>query len=172
MKPKLSKFLSASIARSRSASLGGVGLVGIAAMVGVFPGQIYAQADADATEPGALEEILVTAQRRKEPLQEVPIAVAAVTAESLENNGIDTTRDLPQMVPPDLARAINNFNNIERIEVLKGPQGTLFGRNATGGLIQIITREPGDELVASSEVGYANYETISGRAYIGGPISD
>jgi iron complex outermembrane receptor protein len=212
MKTKLSQFMSASMAGSRSASLGGLGLVGIAAMVSVFPGQLYAQADADANAPGALEEILVTAQRRKEPLQEVPIAVAAVTAESLENNGIDTTRDLPQMVPSvqftrsgasgllfirgvgttngaageesanavyvdgvylaDLAQAINNFNNIERIEVLKGPQGTLFGRNATGGLVQIITREPGDELVASTEIGYANYETISGRAYIGGPISD
>jgi iron complex outermembrane receptor protein len=196
--------------RATPALWGRLGLMGIVTAVGAFPGQLYAEAAAE--EHSLLEEVIVTAQRREERLQDVPIAVAAVTAESLKDNGIDTTRDLPQMVPSvqftrsgasglifirgvgttnaavgeesgnavyvdgvylaDLAQAINNFNNIERIEVLKGPQGTLFGRNATGGLIHIITREPGDELAASGEVGYGNYNTISGRAYVAGPITD
>lgn len=73
---------------------------------------------------------------------------------------------------PDLAQGINTFNNIQRVEVIKGPQGTLFGRNATGGLIHIITREPGQEMVANFEAGYADYETISGQAYFGGPITE
>lgn len=64
------------------------------------------------------------------------------------------------------------FNNIERIEVLKGPQGTLYGRNATGGLISIVTRDPSDTLEVSGSVGYSNYNTITADAYVTGPISD
>ena len=72
----------------------------------------------------------------------------------------------------DLGQTINYFNNIERIEVLKGPQGTLFGRNATGGLVHVITREPGEETVLNAEIGYGNYETISGRVYLGGQLAE
>jgi iron complex outermembrane receptor protein len=166
----------------------------------------------DTTASGGLNEIIVTAQHRQENLQEVPIAVAAVTADALENTGIDATRDLPQVVPSvqftrsgpsglffvrgvgttnaaageeganavyvdgvymaDLGQTINYFNNIERIEVLKGPQGTLFGRNATGGLIHVITREPGDELKMDGEFGYANYDTVSARGYIAAPLAE
>ena len=169
----------------------------------------YAQ---DQASSSSLEEIVVTAQRREERLQDVPIAISAVTAASLEANGVDSTRDLPQIVPSvqftrsgasglffvrgvgttnaavgeeganavyvddvymaDLSQTINNFNNIARIEVLKGPQGTLFGRNATGGLIHIITREPGDELVIDAEAGFANYDTFSGRLYVAAPLTE
>ena len=207
------KFLASqirSILGTSQCSLRGAGLIGIAAAIGAFPAQLNAQAASD--EHAMLDEIIVTAQRREEVQQDVPIAIAAITAQSLNDNGIDTTRDLPQMVPSvqftrsgasglifirgvgttnaavgeesgnavyvdgvylaDLAQAVNNFNNIERVEVLKGPQGTLFGRNATGGLIQIVTREPGKEFVGSGEVGYGNYNTLSGRAYIAGPVTD
>ena len=166
-----------------------------------------------ASDEGSLGEIVVTAQRRAENLQSVPIAVAAVTAEALENTGIEGTADLPQIVPSvqmtrsgpsglffirgvgttnaaageeganalyvdnvyigDLTQTITNFNNIERIEVLKGPQGTLFGRNATGGLIHIITREPPTgETVLKGQFGLANYQTINTQVYVGGPLSD
>ncbi len=73
---------------------------------------------------------------------------------------------------PDLAQTVNKFNNIERIEVLNGPQGTLFGRNATGGLIRVITRDPGDRTEFNGQVGYANYETFSGQAYFSSPLSE
>lgn len=201
----------------RGFSRAAVALIGVAA-VSAFPAQVHAQdagaapEQTEAEESSGLEEIVITAQRREENLQDVPIAVAAVTAETLENTGIDTTRDLPQIIPsvqftrsgasalffvrgvgttnaaageegsnavyvdgvylPDLHQAVNNFNNIERVEVLKGPQGTLFGRNATGGLIHIITREPGNELVATGEFGYANYDTVNSRFYLGGPLTD
>jgi iron complex outermembrane receptor protein len=190
--------------------LAGVAAASLIALAAI-PAQASAQ-DAPAASQGGLEEIIVTAQRRQESQQDVPIAVSAVTAQALENTGIDATRDLPQIVPsvqftrsgpsglffvrgvgttnaaageeganavyvdgvymPDLGQTINYFNNIERIEVLKGPQGTLFGRNATGGLIQVITREPGDEYTLDGEFGYGNYETVNARAYVAGPIAD
>lgn len=181
----------------------------MAALAVLVPASAALAQDNDSS--GGLSEIIVTAQRRQENLQEVPIAVSAVTAQSLADTGIDATRDLPQVIPSvqftrsgpsglffvrgvgttnaaageeganavyvdgvymaDLAQTINYFNNIERIEVLKGPQGTLFGRNATGGLIHVITREPGDELVVDAEFGYSNYETVNARAYVAMPIA-
>lgn len=199
------------------------GVLGAGACLLAVPGTAIAQvvstpepaaAGDEAASPsaGGLSEIIVTAQRRAENLQDVPIAVSAITAEALEQSGIDATRDLPQVIPSvqfsrsgasglffirgvgttnasggeeganavyidnvyigDLNQTITNFNNIERIEVLKGPQGTLFGRNATGGLIHIITREPGDTLEGEGEFGIANYETLTGQFYVGGPLSD
>ncbi|MBU6268362.1 MAG: TonB-dependent receptor [Sphingomonadales bacterium] len=73
---------------------------------------------------------------------------------------------------PDLASTVNNFNNIQRVEVLNGPQGTLFGRNAAGGLIRIITRDPGQQTVFNGQMGYGNYQTFDGQAYAATPLSD
>ena len=73
---------------------------------------------------------------------------------------------------PDLASTINTFNNIERVEVLNGPQGTLFGRNAVGGLIRIMTRDPGDSPELNGQMGYGNYATYSGQLYAATPLSD
>jgi iron complex outermembrane receptor protein len=212
--------------RLRNAYVSGAALTGVAAYLAVAPTLAVAQQgsapppggpDTGAVQSpannGALSEIIVTAQRREENLQEVPIAVAAVTAEALENTGIEGTADLPQIVPSvqmtrsgpsglffirgvgttnaaageeganavyidnvyigDLTQTISKFNNIERIEVLKGPQGTLFGRNATGGLIHILTRDPpeiGMELKA--QIGLANYETVDTQLYVGGALTD
>jgi len=191
----------------RMRALSGAASIALSALAAV---PALAQDAAEST--GGLEEIVVTAQHREERLQDVPIAVAAVTANALKDNGVDSTRDLPQLVPSvqftrsgasgllfvrgvgttnaavgeeganavyvddvymaDLSQVINNFNNIERIEVLKGPQGTLFGRNATGGLVHIITREPGDQVVVDAEGGIANYKTFSGRIYAATPLTD
>jgi iron complex outermembrane recepter protein len=73
---------------------------------------------------------------------------------------------------PDLASTINTFNNIERIEVLNGPQGTLFGRNAVGGLIRIMTRDPGKSPELNGQMGYGNYATYAGQLYAATPLSD
>src|ERR1044072_87265 len=64
-----------------------------------------------------------------------------------------------------------DFENVERIEVLKGPQGTLFGRNATGGVIQIVTRPPSETLRGHAEIGYGNYQSVDARAYVTGGIA-
>lgn len=195
----------------RSRALCSSAVLGLAVLTA--PQLALAQETTDAQEDqGGLAEIVVTATRRAENLQEVPIAVSAVTSEALDNAGIETTSDITQIVPSvqftrsgpsglffirgvgttnaaageeganavyvdnvymaDLGQTINYFNNVQRVEVLKGPQGTLFGRNATGGLIHIITRDPGDEYELDGEFGVSNYETVSARAYIAGPIAD
>jgi len=187
----------------------------IVTAMGVVPAYSQTSAsasDGTASRNGALDEIIVTAQRRSENLQDVPIAVSAVTASTLATTGVSATTDIPQIVPSvqftrsgasglffvrgvgttngsggeeganavyvdgvymaDLSQTVNNFNNIERVEVLKGPQGTLFGRNATGGLIHVITREPGDQSTLDVDLGYGNYGTVTGRAYVAGPIAE
>lgn len=64
------------------------------------------------------------------------------------------------------------FNNVERIEVLKGPQGTLYGRNAVGGLVNIVTRSPQQEVIFEGSAGYGRYDTWKGNAYLSGGLSD
>ncbi|MCP3730029.1 TonB-dependent receptor [Sphingomonas sp. MG17] len=163
------------------------------------------------SEGSGLEEIVVTAQRRAERLQDVPVAVTALTAASLATQGIGRSIDLNQKVPglaitanprspvvflrgigatsvqsgqeanvglyidgvyvPSMNANVFGFNNLERIEVLRGPQGTLFGRNTTGGVVQIVTREPGDEAVVEGSLGYGNYDAISGSAYLAAPLA-
>lgn len=161
---------------------------------------------------GGLEEIIVTAQRRGENLQRVPIAVSAISSEQLTASGIAATADIKLAVPSadvpiasgfatpfirgvgskfigpategavstyvdnvyigNSVAAVLSFNNLARVEVLKGPQGTLFGRNTTGGLISVVTRDPTDQLQANARISYGNYETINGDLYVGGPIAD
>ncbi len=174
-----------------------------------FPTVTFAQ-DAQGADDAGLGEIIVTAQRREEKLQDVPVAVTAVTAEALGNKGIQNTLDLAQVVPAltftstagstqvrirgvgttnfgpgvenpvaiyvdgvyiaSTSGAFFNLANIERVEALKGPQGTLFGRNATGGLVQVVTPDPGDEFKGLLRAGYGNYQTVSADAYISGPL--
>ena len=173
-----------------------------------------AEADqAQASSGTGLSEIVVTANRRAQRLQDVPIAVNALSGDSAIKAGITGTESLQQNVPglqvtrqanqarpfirgigsqigdanaensvaiyidgvyqPASFASFFDFNNIERIEVLKGPQGTLFGRNATGGVIQVITKDPNqDQIEADVSFGYANYDTVSGNAYISTPLTE
>ncbi|HEX8446728.1 MAG TPA: TonB-dependent receptor [Sphingomonas sp.] len=165
-----------------------------------------AAAPAAATDPdGGLEDIVVTAERRSESLQRVPIAITAITARALERSGTTGVNSLAQVTPglnftapagqlspflrgvgtaaaavgnpasvatyvdgvyiPGMASTQFEFNNIERIEVLKGPQGTLFGRNSTGGIINVITKDPTFEPQLRMRAGYGNYDTVEGSIY-------
>jgi outer membrane receptor protein involved in Fe transport len=65
-----------------------------------------------------------------------------------------------------------DLNNVARVEVLKGPQGTLFGRNATGGLIHVITKDPSETFGGEIHAGYGNYDTLTGDAYLTGRIAE
>lgn len=162
----------------------------------------------------ASEELVVTAQRRAESLQKVPIAVTALSGTQLAQQGfkdlISLTGAVPNLslkqqlggiqvfirgvgantgsTPGDEASvatyvddvyqpitvAINSlqFSAVQRVEVLKGPQGTLFGRNASGGVVQIVTRDPTSDPAADVSVGYANYGTYTANAYLSGGIRD
>lgn len=177
----------------------------------------FAQTDSDAPHPAVgevksndqagLADIVVTAQRRAENLQKVPLAVTAVTGASLADAGVTRAQDLAALVPAlavsssagpyntfyirgvgslngnalsDSAIAFNYdgvyvsrasstagfFYDIDRVEVLKGPQGTIYGRNATGGAINVLPVRPiiGDTS-ASIGLDYGNYDalTISGN---------
>jgi iron complex outermembrane receptor protein len=161
---------------------------------------------------GQLEVVVVTAQRRAERLQDVPITVVAVGGPELASAGISSTTQLQVAVPnlvmnralgastpflrgigsstgdvnaeasvalyvdgvyqPSAFANIFELNNIERIEVLNGPQGTLFGRNATGGVVQIVTRPVSFEPEANVALSYANYDTVKTSGYVSGGLSD
>jgi iron complex outermembrane receptor protein len=161
---------------------------------------------------GGIADIVVTAQKREERMQNVPVAVTAFSADSLESKGVKSLTDLGAVTPgltfptagiggsprirgvgtqisvggnensvatyvdgvyfPSAGGSLMAFNSVAQVAVLKGPQGTLFGRNATGGLIQITTRDPGDDFGGNAQIGYGNLNTVSGAAYVGGPLTD
>lgn len=159
-----------------------------------------------------LEEVIVTAQKRQESLQDVPIAVSAFQGQELTDSGIDTQRTLSMMTPnvainvnanyvapyiravgtqyanpglePSVATYFNDvyisrpmggliqFQDIERVEVLKGPQGTLYGRNSTGGAIRLITKDPTDEFEAGAGLTLGNYSRVGVDFYASGPLGE
>src|SRR5260221_596876 len=162
------------------------------------------------TDVSDIPEIIVTAQRRNENLQDVPIGVSAVSAAQLEMQGITSTLDSGRAVPSLIVtqtfgyvlpriRGVGNsvvgagyesgvatyidgvylaaapagllsLNNIEQIEVLKGPQGTLFGRNGPGGGVSDITREPASTPGGTIELSYGDYQTATTNFYLTGGL--
>jgi iron complex outermembrane recepter protein len=163
-------------------------------------------------EEAPLETIMVQAQRRAENLQEVPIAVTAISAEDLANSNVTNSRELGVVAPSFVASDVGgwatptlrgigqpatgpgiespvaiyvdgvyqaaiitgniDFNNVAAVEVVAGPQGTLFGRNATAGIVQIRTKDPSHELSGNASLGYGNYQTATASAYVTGGITD
>jgi outer membrane receptor protein involved in Fe transport len=158
-------------------------------------------------------DIIITAQGRRQLLQDVPLAVQAVGGEQLQNSGANDIRQLNQLAPsllvsstgseangsarirgvgtvgdnPGLESSVavfidgvyrsrsgvglNELGEIERVEVLRGPQGTLFGRNASAGLIHVITRRPEFTFGGNVELSYGNYDYVRAAGRITGPIT-
>jgi outer membrane receptor protein involved in Fe transport len=168
---------------------------------------------AAAAANNGIQEIIVTAQRQSQRLQDVPIAVSAFNAQALEKQQIKTTSDLQLSLPnvtftktnftsssftirgvgnlcvgescePSTAIAFNDgplspstrlfegeFYDLSQIEVLRGPQGTLFGKNATGGVVNIHTAPPAlGKFEASADVEYGNYNDIRIKGMVNVPI--
>src|ERR1700761_561618 len=176
------------------------------------------QAQQATAQAAGLEEIVVTAQRREQRLQSVPISITALGSETLKAERIETVGDLNAVAPNLTVRpgaggnqspnytlrgilgassaagqdkgvspyldgvylqaqsgSVFELADIERIEVLKGPQGTLFGRNATGGAIQIITKDPTGEFSGYQEFSAGNLGIFRSKTHVDlpafGPIS-
>lgn len=161
---------------------------------------------------GALEEVVVTARKRAESLQDVPIAITTMNANQLERISAVSLKDLKHIVPSlhyqdrsalqteitirgvgGDARNIGlesgvglyidgvyagrtsayniDLADIEQIEVLRGPQGTLFGKNTTGGALNITTRKPTEDFEANATFGYGNYDAIRFKGSVSGGLS-
>ena len=164
------------------------------------------------TRDGGLEDIVVTAQKRSENLQKVPISISAISEERLQATGIRTTQDLPIALPGlqvlNVAGAITprvhgigttftsagfespvatyvdgvylafgadvsmDLSDATQVAVLKGPQGTLFGRNATGGVLQVTTREPEQEYQGLVQTSLDNYLTTRANLFVTGGLGE
>jgi len=175
------------------------------------PGGLILPLQANAQQ--VLEAIVVTAQRRAENLQDVPISINAFTSEMVASQRILDFQDLGAAIP---GFSINSFSksrmnpslrggssslagagaegavgmfiddmyfggpgdfeidlfDVERIEVLRGPQGTLFGRNTTGGAIVVTTKDPTEEFEAQVDATVGNYDLVQLRGLVSGPLSD
>ncbi|WP_296719747.1 TonB-dependent receptor [Erythrobacter sp.] len=190
-------------------------LASAAAFVITTPAVAMAQDQEPELEaPESSNQIIVTASKREQTLQETPISVSVTSGEVIEQAQIRDVLDLQTLTPslrvsqlqtssastfiirgfgngdnnfgvePSVgvfidgvfrsrsAGALGDLNNIQRIEVLNGPQSTLFGKNASAGVISIITREPQFEFGGSVEASYGNFNNIFVRGDVTGPITD
>jgi len=179
---------------------------GAAALTAGFVLMSAPTSDVHAQGASALEEIVVTARRRAENLQDVPIAITALSTEDIELRNIENTEDMQLLLPnvdirgggvagtslsnlsirgiPGVVRYVDgvvqtgneggltNIVELERIEVLRGPQGTLFGKNAVGGAIQYITQKPGEEFGARVRISMGEYNRRDVIANIDIPVND
>jgi iron complex outermembrane receptor protein len=194
-----------------------IGLVALAGSL-ALPSLAYAQDAAPAqVAEDTSNDIVVTARKREERLQDVPIAVTALSATALEAAGAADTQDLAKLAPglfyssfapsiPNVfvrgigtrsydagaessigtfvdgvyiarfAAQIQDLADVERVEVLRGPQGALFGRNTIGGAINIVTQQPGAEFHADLGITYGQADHFDGEeasisALLSGPLA-
>ncbi|HNR91681.1 MAG TPA: TonB-dependent receptor [Dokdonella sp.] len=190
-------------------------LLGVWASGATFAQESAATPSNDTEQSQRLDDIVVTARRREETLQEVPVAVSAFTADDLVEMQVSNIDGLQGSVPnmnivqgrgssssvnvfirgigqPDALQtfdpgvgmyvddvyysriqgALFNLFDVDHIEVLRGPQGTLYGKNSTGGAIKIVTKEPGDETTGSVEVTAGSFGLLEAKAYVATPLND
>jgi iron complex outermembrane recepter protein len=179
-----------------------------------------AQTTAPAPQPaasqpeGGLQQVVVTAQRRAQPLQQVGVAVTVLSGDELAARGVRRVNQLQNEVPnleiePAFGGgqaqfrlrgvgfqdyATNNSGTVtvyvdevayplpvqtqgllfdlDRVEVLRGPQGTLYGRNTTGGAVNFITRKPTSTFEGSAMLGFGSFGAVEAEAYLSGPFSE
>ena len=199
--------------RLRSLLVLGVSVAALASSAPVFAAEAAAAAAPPADNANTVQTLVVTAQRKEEAIQDVPIAVSAFSADTLKNQQITGGGDLLRAIPnvnsargnfggfnfqvrgigtktvgttadggigvhqndmPIIANTLgdSDFLDVERVEVLRGPQGTLFGRNATGGVVNVITAKPVDRYEGSGTIDLGNYNSVKGSGYLNAPFGD
>lgn len=191
-------------------------------LTALFAGPAAAQTAAQTTAPAVQSpipdannpEIVVTASKRAQTLQDTPISVAVTTAQAIEQSQVRDLLDLQTLVPslkvgqlqsssntnfiirgfgngannagiePSVgvfidgvyrsrsAAQISDLPNVERVEVLRGPQSTLFGKNASAGIISIVTAAPSETLGGNLEASYGNYNAVVVKGIVTGPLTD
>jgi iron complex outermembrane receptor protein len=180
------------------------------------PSSATEQADRTADRPGTIEEILVTARRREERLQDTPISVVAFTGDTLSTKGIDNVATLGYFVPnltfdqgtgntggssnaqvyirgigqqdylftsdpgvgiyidevyfPRSLGSMLDLVDLERVEVLRGPQGTLFGRNTIGGAIALVSTKPGQEFGGKATLTVGDFHRADTQVSVNIPL--
>lgn len=191
-----------------------VHLFGASLFALTIAGPAFAQTPPAAVEEDTSADIIVTASKRAQTLQDVPISVAVASAERVEKSQIRDLIDIQTLVPslkvgqqrssantsfyirgfgngannagiePSVgvfidgvyrsrsAAQIGDLPNIERVEVLRGPQSTLFGKNASAGIISITTAAPSATLGGNIEASYGNYNAVVVKGVVTGPITD
>lgn len=203
------KLHKSGIAASTRAAL--YGTVAIASMV--IPSVAYAQSAQDDAADDS-NEIIVTATKREQTLQDVPVAVSVTSADTIERAQIRDIKDLANVVPslrvsqlqssantnffirgfgngannagiePSVglfvdgvyrsrsAAMIGDLPDISRVEVLRGPQSTLFGKNASAGIISFVTKEPQFDFGGNIEATYGRFNAVTVKGVVTGPITD
>jgi outer membrane receptor protein involved in Fe transport len=190
-------------------------LLSLMASAAFIPAQAQAQnsAPAAATSQGGVPDIIVTAQKRAQSINDVGLTITALSGDTLEKQGVQSMRDLARVVPgltfsdsdhgtpiftlrgvgfsdnslsgypttsvyvdevplPFAVMAAHANLDLERLEVLKGPQGTLFGQNSTGGAINYIAAKPTDTLAAGVDATVGRFGQGEANGYVSGPLSD
>ena len=183
----------------------------VSALIAAVPATTPVMAEERANEP-VLEEIVVTAKKRAQNLQEVPIAITALSSETLNNVGVKTTEDLTVAVPglnvsrqlsavAPILRGVGTYNvspgfegavavyvdevytpsahasmfslaNVDRVEVLRGPQGKLIWQKCHRWLDSRCDKKPTTEATGSASISYANQDTVEAKLYAAGGLSD
>lgn len=192
--------------------------VSLAVLAAALATPAFAQDDASTQNEGGIREIVVTAQKRAENVQDVPIAISAFDSQALQERAVGDVSALSSITPNVTLDASTPFSgssavlgatirgigasdfafnidpavgvyldgvylgrsiganqdllDVERIEILKGPQGTLFGRNSVGGAISIVTSTPGDEFAVRGDVTVGSFERMQVRGLVQVPLTD
>jgi outer membrane receptor protein involved in Fe transport len=198
--------------RSKGALFGATAVIAVIAMQS-RPAEAQSAAAAAPSGGTSVAEVIVTANKRQENIQNVGMSIQAATGDKLTKMGITDTASLQKIVPgflftptysgtvvytirgvgfqdtslagsptvsvyldeaplPFSALAQGATLDLQRVEVLKGPQGTLFGNNATGGAINYIANKPTDTFQAGGDLSYGNFSDTNVQGFVSGPIAD
>ena len=189
-------------------------VAGVLALCAAGPAFAQATAPPEAYAGAQLEEVVVTARKFEEDIQETPVSITAFSAATIEKLGMVTMTDIALRAPglnygnfgdtklsPTSLRGVVSSSgsagqdpavgvyvdgvfigqgadapldlyDIERVEVLRGPQGTLYGRSTIGGVISLTTKRPSETLEGSAEVTYGNYDRVRAAGLVSGPLAE